>query len=63
MILHEKYNQQLINVVIHVTQVLKKLIFQNLFVHLKLVLIMQHTMLLSYVWLFNSDEPYIKLPN
>ena len=35
MILHEKYNQQLINVVIHVTQVLKKLIFQNLFVHLK----------------------------
>ena len=38
-------------------------IFQHLFVYLKLVLIMQYTMLLNYVWLRNSEKPHIILPS
>ena len=38
-------------------------IIQHLFVYLKLVLIMQYTMLLNYVWLRNSEKPHIILPS
>ena len=42
---------------IHVTPFIKKFVFQNLLVHLKLVLILQYTMLLNYILNCTSEEP------
>lgn len=63
MILYEKYNQKQKDVGITYHLFYKELVFQNLFVQLKLALIIRYKTLLNYVWLFNSEEADIKLPN